>query len=323
MKGTSLLQRTLEKRFEEKFKNVVQNFKNDIKSYKKMISLKYFPKKHLLNTGPNIFAFFLVLFLLAIVTLRSRCPSPLRPELRALAQRLSSESKSFSASSDSVMIVTSAYSSAWSNTEERDKEYVLGLSYVFSHFPRVVGLVSSHEAWPLADLYTWDQLYYFEMSPRWTTKSAQESEGLRWLVSMLESNMSISDDAVIYKVSGRYQIVRNDFIEAVSMHPNFDVWAKPFGSWEDNGGVHKINPGRNKIFTFFFAMRWKYVRDLYKTVDLYKLSNFDTVPSRGWRGYDIESYIMDYVNEKGLRLWEAPYLHVVGNIGNKGFLTYF
>jgi hypothetical protein len=265
----------------------------------------------------------LVLFLLAIFTLRSRCPPPLRPELQNLVHRISYEPKSLIAPLDSVIIVTSAYSSAWTNTAERDKEYVLGLSYIFSHFPRVVGLVSSHESWPLADLYKWDQLYYFEMSPKWTTKSAQESEGLRWLVSMLESNMTISDDTVIFKVSGRYQIVRNDFIEAVSKYPNYDVWAKPFGSWEDNGGVHKISQGRHKMFTFLFAMRWKYFRELYKTVDLYKLSNFDTIPSRGWKGYDIESYIMDYVHEKRLRLWETPYLHVVGNIGNKGFLTYF
>jgi hypothetical protein len=265
----------------------------------------------------------IVMFLLVIFTLRSRCPSPLKPELRALTQHLSRETKSYVANPTSVIIVTSAYSSAWSNTPERDKEYVLGLSYVFSHFPRVVGLVSSHEPWPVADLFKWDNLYYFEMSPRWTTKSAQESEGLHWLVSMLASNMSISDDAVIYKVSGRYQIVRDDFIEAVGMHPDFDVWAKPFGSWVDDGGVHKISPGRNKMFTFFFAMRWRYFRELYETVDLQKLSTYDTIPSRGWKGYDIESYIMDYINEKRLRLWEAPYLHVVGNIGNKGFLTYF
>jgi len=286
--------------------------------------MKYFPQKKLANPpGPTLFATLFVFFLLAIFTLRSRCPTPLRPELRTLSHRLSNEPKSFIAPPDSVMIVTSAYSSAWTNAAERDKEYVLGLSYVFSHFPRVVGLVSSHEAWPLADLYKWDQLYYFEMSPKWTTKSAQESEGLRWLVSLLESNITISDDTVIFKVSGRYQIARSDFIESVNKYPNYDVWAKPFGSWEDNGGVHRISPGRNKMFTFFFAMRWRYFRDLYKTVDLNKLSNFDTVPSRGWKGYDIESYIMDYVNENRLRLWETPYLHVVGNIGNKGYLTYF
>ncbi len=40
-------------------------------------------------------------------------------------------------------------------------------------------------------------------------------------------------------------------------------------------------------------------------------------------GYDIESYVMDYIVEKGLRMRAVPYLHVVANIDNRGFLNYF
>ena len=32
---------------------------------------------------------------------------------------------------------------------------------------------------------------------------------------------------------------------------------------------------------------------------------------------------MDYVNAKRLRLRAVPYLHVVANIDNRGFLNYF
>jgi hypothetical protein len=70
-------------------------------------------------------------------------------------------------------------------------------------------------------------------------------------------------------------------------------------------------------------MRWRYFRAMYETIDLEKLESYDTVPSKGWAGYDIESYTMDFIKEKGLRLFRVPYLHVVANIDNRGFLNYF
>jgi hypothetical protein len=157
-------------------------------------------------------------------------------------------------------------------------------------------------------------------------KSAKESEGLRLLVAELSRGnaTAIADDAVVFKASGRYQVARDDFLEAVAANPDFDVWARPFGAWTlDEKGQHVIAPGDAKIFTFYYAMRWRHFRELYETVDIDKLENYDTVPSKGWRGYDIESYTMDFIKERGLRLWRADYLHVVTNIDGRGFLVYF
>ena len=100
------------------------------------------------------------------------------------------------------------------------------------------------------------------------------------------------------------------------------MWAKTFGSWSlDAEGRHIIERGDKKIFTFCWAMKWKHFRDLYLDVDLDKLEHFDG--NKGWLGYDIESYVMDYIVEKKLRLRAVPYLHIVANIDNRNFLNYF
>jgi hypothetical protein len=226
---------------------------------------------------------------------------------------------------NAVAIVTAAYESGAADEVRRDGEYRRGLKYFFSQFSRVVGVLSSRSEWPLAKSFPFELLLSYYPSARFTQKSAKESEGLHRLVSMLVgSNSTIDDDAIVFKASGRYHIVRNDFIDAVVANSQFDVWARPFGAWSlDEHGEHKITPGDSKIFTFYFAMRWRYFRAMYETIDLEKLESYDTVPSKGWLGYDIESYTMDFIKEKGLRLFRVPYLHVVANIDNRGFLNYF
>lgn len=220
-------------------------------------------------------------------------------------------------------IVTTSYNVA--DAPGRDREYALALPYFFSHFPRrVAGLVSASAPWPRAARHQWAHLSYFVPPAGLTQKSAMESAGLRQLVRELAAGVPLDDDAVVFKASGRYQVARNDFLEDVLANPQYDVWAKPFGAWAlSERGEHVITPGDAKVFTFLFAMRWRFFRDLFANVDIEKLETHDTVPSKGWRGYDIETYVMDYIREKGLRLWRAQYLHVVANIDNRGFLNYF
>ncbi len=229
------------------------------------------------------------------------------------------------APASAVAVVTAAYKAGAADEARRDGEYRRGLAYFFAQFARVVGVVSASDEWPLARAFPFTALVTYEPSAQYSQKSAKESEGLRLLVaSLANANTSIDDDAIVFKASGRYHIVREDFIEAVVANPDFDAWARPYGAWHlDEQGQHVITPGDNKIFTFYFAMRWRHFRAMYETVDLDKLESFDTVPSKGWKGYDIESYTMDYIKEKALRLFRVPYLHVVANIDNRGFLNYF
>lgn len=216
-----------------------------------------------------------------------------------------------------VALVTTAYSDR--NAERREREYALGLEYVFFAFDRVYALVSSPTPWAFVESFPFARPpVYF--SSEYTQKSAQESDGLHAMVKDLE-DAGLSGDDIVFKVSGRYQIVRSDFIEEVVTHPDFDVWAKPFGAWHlDDSGRHVVEQGEKKIFTFFWAMRWRYFRDLYTFVDLDKLETYENV---GWRGYDIETYAMDYIKGNGLRLYNSTCLHVLTNIDNRGFLVYF
>lgn len=232
----------------------------------------------------------------------------------------------FRAPDDWLAIVTTAYIRGGPDESEREDEYRRGLGYILSRFQRVAAIVSASEPMPLISEYDFRPALYWTTSPQYSTKSAKESEALHYLVRQLSLNTGdsgIPDSAIVFKASGRYQIARDDFLQAVKANPDYDVWAKPFGSWSlDENSNHKIQPGDSKIFTFYFAMRWHVFRDIYMHVDLQKLETYDTIPSKGWKGYDIESYIMDIIKERGLRLWRAPYLHVIANIGNEGKFMY-
>lgn len=280
----------------------------------------------LLRISPmaKLLAIFVVLFFCSvalIVLLPSlRLPSRSTPfPGRTVCQGL--EVPDIAAPQNVVALVTSAYTNDAALSFRREKEYSTCLKYFFEHFGRVYGLAAADTRWTFVESYPWSQLEYFQS--RMKGKSAKESEGLQFMVNRMHYKAALQDDDIVVKASGRYQIVRSDFLEAVLANPDHDVWGKTFGSWrlDATTGQHVIEPGDSKLFTFCWAMRWRYFRDLYQNVDIEKLESYDG--GKGWLGYDIESYVMDYVREKGLRLYKADYLHVIANIDNRGFLAYF
>ena len=177
----------------------------------------------------------------------------------------------------------------------RNKEYTLGLDFFFPRFGnRVAGLIAGTndaQSWPILLRYDFSMLEFFD-SKTFSTQSAKESQGIQHFVQkisrpdgggdMASTWYSITDDDVVLKASGRYQIVRDDFLDEIALTREFfDVWAKPFGSWIlDEEGQHKITKGEKKVFTFCWAMKWRYFKDLYLHVDLDKLEHFDG--NKGW-----------------------------------------
>ena len=181
--------------------------------------------------------------------------------------------------------------------QSRDREYALGMDYFFPRFEdRVAGLIAGGpeaRRWPLLARYPFARLHFFDSN--FTQKSAKESHGIQHFVrdavaaqaSEAEGREGspwthLRDDDVVFKASGRYQIVRDDFVDEIARtHTSFDVWAKTFGSWTlDDEGQHRIERGDKKIFTFCWAMKWAHFRDLYLNVDLEKLERFDG--NKGW-----------------------------------------
>ena len=181
--------------------------------------------------------------------------------------------------------------------QSRDREYALGVDFFFPRFEdRVAGLVAGGpeaRSWPLLARYRFARLHFFDSN--FTQKSAKESHGIQHFVRDVVAAQAsgaeehtggpwtrLRDDDVIFKASGRYQIVRDDFVDEIARtHDFFDVWAKTFGSWTlDEEGQHRIERGEKKVFTFCWAMKWAHFRDLYLNVDLEKLERFDG--KRGW-----------------------------------------
>lgn len=181
----------------------------------------------------------------------------------------------------------------------RDHEYALSLDFFFPRFgDRVAGVIAGGpgaRGWPLLLRYHFSRLEFF--NSMFSQKSAKESQGIQRFVRAITSGeeapegadasfsaswSSIGDDDVVFKTSGRYQIVRDDFVDEIAKtRDSFDAWAKTFGAWKlDKEGQHQIERGEKKIFTFCWAMKWRHFKDLYLNIDLEKLERFDG--NKGW-----------------------------------------
>jgi hypothetical protein len=120
-------------------------------------------------------------------------------------------------------------------------------------------------------------------------KSQQETFSIRDLIHQTVTQ-SFSDDDWIIKVSGRYLFVDDSFVRYIETNPDTDV-------------VYKRSDA-NQAFTFCFAMRWKYFKQLY------------SVYSCQMGSKNIETVIVEYVKTNSLRAYEIEHLGIYTNINN-------
>jgi hypothetical protein len=186
------------------------------------------------------------------------------------------------------------------NQSIRDYEYFLGLSYAFSKGFRIAGVVSESDdkRWQLADAWPWDiQLYRSATSFR--SKSQKETACVRALVEEVATRMSppISNDTWIIKLSGRYQVVRDSLLSAMLQHSDAHL-------------IARADSSEAQIFTFFYAMKWQFLREFFSTIDVAVL-----------KSNNIEKVILEWARARQLVIRFIPLLYVVANInaGGTGF----
>lgn len=182
----------------------------------------------------------------------------------------------------------------------RDAEYKYGLSYIASRsFPSAVVVSETQSAWDTIEALPWEiKLYY---TSTYTSKSAKESDSISALVMKIKNSKtsSIDENTMIIKVSGRYQVVRDDLLMTVRNHPEVDMIAKRCDvEWWC---------GPNEAYTFLFGLKWKYFEEFYTNVSMDILETAN-----------VEELIVDYADRKMLNIKWLPRLWVIGNINDRG-----
>jgi hypothetical protein len=175
--------------------------------------------------------------------------------------------------------------------EVRQLEYIYGLSWIAARrLPAAVVMSETTQPWPEVERLPWKLKLRFTSQHK--SKSAKEADSLRELVASLQKTNLLSNDTMVYKLSGRYQVVRDEALTAAE-DPNVDMVCR-------HGSL-------GQTFTFFFGMRWKYFQDFFLAVDLQSLET-----------ENVERAISDFAQQAGLRVKVMPRLWVVANIANGG-----
>jgi hypothetical protein len=201
-----------------------------------------------------------------------------------------------SQSPEPFFVVTAAYQADFSS---RDPEYAYGLDYVGTRgFSAAIFVSEATTAWGVTETVPWDYKLYYT-SPH-TSKSAKESDALRALVTQIEnsSKASLDENAMVIKLSGRYQVLRDELLMTVRNRPDVDMVAKRCSlnlEWCTG----------DEVYTFFFGLKWRYFRDFYSTVSMDALESTN-----------VEKLLFEYAREKRLNIVLLPRLWVLGNIDN-------
>ncbi len=179
----------------------------------------------------------------------------------------------------------------------REFEYFMGLSYVFSKGFRTAGVISESDdmSWLFADKWPWDvKLYRSALS--YSSKSQKESFCLQALAAEVSKKMvpPITDDTWVVKLSGRYQVVRDALLWELLQHGESDL-------------VARHDQPSDQIFTFFYAMKWRYMRKFLATIDFAALAT-----------KNIEKLVLEWAFSQNLVVRFLPTLFVVTNIDASG-----
>lgn len=188
------------------------------------------------------------------------------------------------------------------NYHTREKQYMYALSRIFSYnFPvyGVVSEISGNIDFIPTHFYPFSGLLQIPSTKEvfgQTTKSQKEFYSIQALLN----NISLDDNSWIIKVSGRYMIYNDNFINIVK-NCNNTIKA-----------VIKKCDNDTQMYTFLFALRFKYFKDFFTK---YTLTN----------QFNLEKIILVYIESifKEKEILNIDQLGVICDIANCNVFTYF
>jgi hypothetical protein len=123
-----------------------------------------------------------------------------------------------------------------------------------------------------------------------------KNQGINEAITLLEAceHFNFDPEDMIIKFTGRHKLISDYFLKIVENNPEFDAFVK-------------VNEDEN-VFTLGFAMRYKYLKEMYETID-YSDLNEKMIP--------IEYRIGDYIKwKKKTANFKVYYLDKLGMTAN-------
>jgi hypothetical protein len=139
---------------------------------------------------------------------------------------------------------------------ERYIEYSMALHKIFSYSYPIYGVLSEFDSNDTVDMvpfnkFNFKHVEYINLGKTdASNKSYSEIQSINELLNVID----LDDNTFIIKVSGRYLILDDTFINTVISSIDLDVPA-----------IVKVT-NNNHIHTFLFALRYKYFKDFYVNV---------------------------------------------------------
>jgi hypothetical protein len=140
--------------------------------------------------------------------------------------------------------------------ERRKQEYIKGLSIIrgYGYEPYVIEACAKHGPTFLETCVLPGRVFYSSVNnPKLKNKGVNEA------ATMLEGfyHFAFNDDDMIIKVTARYYLVSDYFITLAEENPECDAFVL----------MDPIYPGSGNVITGCFALRYKYFKEMFETLD--------------------------------------------------------
>ena len=183
--------------------------------------------------------------------------------------------------------------------EEREKQYMYSMARIFSYNIPVYGVVSetlNNPEFKPKNLFPFKKIVEIPSIDKSLTKSQKEFYSIKALLN----NINIGDNTWVIKVSGRYLIYNDKFIDYLKE------------SSENIKAVIKLCDNNTQMYTFLFAVRFKYFKDFFINNNLPNNINLERVTLL---------YIQNMINKEDIKIVDD--LGIFCNIADCNMFTYF
>jgi hypothetical protein len=183
--------------------------------------------------------------------------------------------------------------------KEREKQYMYSMARIFSYNLPVYGVVSethNNSEFKPKNFFLFEKLVDIPSTDNNMTKSQKEFYSIKTLLH----NINLDDNTWVIKVSGRYLIYNDVFINSVK------------NSSDNIKGVIRLCDNDTQMYTFLFALRFKYFKDFFYNNDLPNNINLERI---------MLLYIQNMINKEDIKMVDD--LGVICNIADCNIFRYF
>jgi hypothetical protein len=180
---------------------------------------------------------------------------------------------------------------------ERNTEYRLCLHKLFYYNKPVHAIISECSKEESKETcfkdFAFSSELYIPSTKDLNAKGKSQQEFLS-IQTYVKNNTNFNDDDWIIKLSGRYLLLSDIFVETVK------------AAQKECDAVVKISDTQSQIYTFCFALRWKYFKDLY-------LHDVNYLGEQC-----VENFVYSYIVDNKLKTMVVPKIDILTNINSEG-----